>query len=44
MEEIIRTTIATTIEEIVQHSNLLCFDRATLILSVIAIIISICNQ
>lgn len=41
MEEIIRTTIATTIEEIVQYSNLLCFDRATLILSVIAIIISI---
>lgn len=41
MEEIIRTTIATTIEEIIQYSNLLCFDRATLILSVIAIIISI---
>lgn len=41
MEEIIRTTITTTIEEIIQYSNLLCFDRATLILSVIAIIISI---
>jgi hypothetical protein len=41
MEEIIRTTIATTIEEIIQYSNLLCFDRSTLILSVIAIIISI---
>ena len=41
MEEIIRTTIATTIEEIMKYSNLLCFDRATLILSVIAIMISI---
>ena len=41
MEEIIRTTIATTIEEIIQYSNLLYFDIATLILSVIAIIISV---
>lgn len=41
MEEVIRTTISTTIEEIIKYSNLFCFDWATLILSLIAVIISI---
>lgn len=41
MEEIIQTTIRTTINEVIEHSNLFCFDWATLVLSVIAIIISI---
>lgn len=41
MEEILRTTITTTIEEIIKNSNLLCFDWATLIISILAIIISI---
>lgn len=41
MEEIIQTTITTTIEEIIKNSNLLCFDWATLIISILAIIISI---
>ena len=41
MEEIIRTTITTTINEVIEHSNLFCFDWATLVLSIIAIIISI---
>lgn len=41
MEEIIQTTIETTIEKVIQYSNLFCFDWATLILSGIAIIISI---
>ena len=41
MEEIIQTTIATTIDEVIKNSNLLCFDWATLAISIIAIIISI---
>jgi len=41
MEEVIRTTISTTIEEIIKYSNLFCFDWATLILSLIAVVISI---
>ena len=41
MEEVIRTTISTTIEEIIKYSNLFCFDWATLVLSLIAVIISI---
>ena len=41
MEEIIQTTISTTIEEIVKQSNLLYFDKATMILSIIALVISV---
>ncbi len=41
MEEIIRTTISATINEVIKNSNLFCFDWATLIISIIAIIISI---
>ena len=41
MEEIIRTTISTTIEEVIQNSNLFCFDIITLAVSIIAILISI---
>lgn len=41
MEEIIQTTISTTMDEVIKNSNLLCFDWATLVISIIAIIISI---
>lgn len=41
MEEIIQTTISTTINEVIEHSNLLGFDWATLVLSVIALMVSI---
>lgn len=41
MEEIIQTTISTTMNEVIKNSNLLCFDWATLAISIIAIIISI---
>ena len=41
MEEIIQTTISTTMNEVIKNSNLLCFDWATLAISIIAIIISV---
>lgn len=41
MEEIIQDTISTTINEVIKNSNLLCFDWATLAISIIAIIISV---
>lgn len=41
MEEIIQTTISTTMNEVIKNSNLLCFDWATLAISILAIIISI---
>ncbi len=41
MEEIIQATISTTINEVIKNSNLLCFDWATLAISIIAIIISV---
>ena len=41
MEEIVQATIKTTIEEVIKNSNLFCFDWATLIISILAIIISI---
>lgn len=41
MEEIIQTTISTTMNEVIKNSNLLCFDWATLVISIIAILISI---
>lgn len=41
MEEIIRTTISTTINEIIKNSNLLYYDISTLVISIVALIISI---
>lgn len=41
MEDIIQTTISTTIEEIIKNSNLFYFNWTTLTISIIAIIISI---
>lgn len=39
--DIIRTTIETTINSIIENSNLLFFDKSALLLSILAIIISV---
>lgn len=41
MEEIIHETISTTMNEVIKKSNLFCFDWATLVISIAAIVISI---
>lgn len=41
MEEIIQNTISTTIKDVIQTSNLLFFDTTNMILSTIALLISI---